>query len=379
MEPFSGKATLRTFVTAAAMSVIACQAHAAKGDWPMMNYDAQGTRNNRHETILNTKTVKSLQLAWQVNGLGSGPYSPAVVDGVVYVSGFPLFYALDAITGKTIWTVANEYGTAPAVANGIVYIARSDGHLDAFDAASGTAIWSMGLDSGVSLTSPTVFGGRVFIQDNQGFAYAFNARTGNRLWKSDAKLYSSVFESAPVVAKGAVYFTSASGIHAYDARTGAEIWEDENSGWNPWLVAGKHYVYSTAASVQANDMATGQKMWVGKIPSGGLALAKNDLFDQYDTAYFISRFDSGSGQLTETETNPYSVMEYAPTIVNGVLYSFGSCGICAFDAKTAKLLWSSSLGKRQPPSSTEPPGPVVANGMLYFRGTDSLIAYALKN
>src|SRR5206468_2025541 len=52
-------------------------------------------------------------------------------------------YALDADTGSTQWKV-NYHGASnpPSLANGLVYVAGFDLRLKAFDAASGSPVWS---------------------------------------------------------------------------------------------------------------------------------------------------------------------------------------------------------------------------------------------
>jgi quinohemoprotein ethanol dehydrogenase len=106
---------------------------------------------------INGKDVPQLGFAWQYRlGLRRGlEATPIVVDGVMYTSGpWGYVYALDAATGKPLWTfdphVPGGYGKYAccdvvnrgiAVWKGRVYVASLDGFLDAVDAHTGRLLW----------------------------------------------------------------------------------------------------------------------------------------------------------------------------------------------------------------------------------------------
>ena len=61
--------------------------------------------------------------------------APAFADGVVYVgSDDNNLYALNATTGATVWTygTGNSVESSPAVANGVVYVGSDDNSVYAF-------------------------------------------------------------------------------------------------------------------------------------------------------------------------------------------------------------------------------------------------------
>ena len=75
----------------------------APGDWPNLNRDLAATRFSPL-TQINTSNVGSLKQAWTYR-LGGGATSvPLVVGGVMYASSGPQVVALDADTGKEIWS-----------------------------------------------------------------------------------------------------------------------------------------------------------------------------------------------------------------------------------------------------------------------------------
>jgi hypothetical protein len=191
---------------------------------------------------------------WTTNGApestgNSG--SPAIANGVLYLANGTL-YAFDAAgsancsgTPKVcapLWTAAMPGGptySAPAVADGVVYVGTSLSGLYAFDAAgsancsaAATAktcapLWTASIPSGVDGT-PAVAGGVVYVASG-GTLSAFAAarpqncpgtgaaRTCTRepLWTSAASNRAAV--ASPTVANGVVYVSSIGGVYGYDA------------------------------------------------------------------------------------------------------------------------------------------------------------------
>jgi outer membrane protein assembly factor BamB len=115
---------------------------------------------------------------WTASTGGAVASSPAVVGGIVYVgSNDGTVYALNAIDGSTVWSAdAACVGTAsttcamatPAVVDGIVFIGSDEGDglnesgaLYAFDAATGTPLWTA--HPGIIQSSPAVADNTVFV------------------------------------------------------------------------------------------------------------------------------------------------------------------------------------------------------------------------
>ena len=91
----------------------------APGDWPNLNRDLAATRFSPL-TEINRTNVGSLKQAWNYR-LGGGATSvPLVVGGVMYASSGPQVGALDADSGKEIWSY-----TVPAAAAATAAAAKS--------------------------------------------------------------------------------------------------------------------------------------------------------------------------------------------------------------------------------------------------------------
>src|SRR6185436_5763931 len=110
-----------------------------------------GTYNSHRYSPLKqvtTANASRLQVKWvyHLNGTEELEFTPIVLNGVMYVSGFNRVDALDTRTGNIIWkyqrqppSTARQRGTA--VYGDKVYVATSDSHLVALDARTGGVRW----------------------------------------------------------------------------------------------------------------------------------------------------------------------------------------------------------------------------------------------
>src|SRR5262249_27609125 len=79
-------------------------------DWPMYNYNPEGTRDNVAEHILSPATVGGLQVKWTFPTHGPIAGTPAVVNDHVYVADADGFvYALDR-NGHELWETQLQVG-----------------------------------------------------------------------------------------------------------------------------------------------------------------------------------------------------------------------------------------------------------------------------
>lgn len=161
-------------------------------------------------TQINKDNVARLGFAWDydthtIRGLEA---TPIVVDGVMFTSGsIGQVYALDAKTGKEIWTYTpkvdmrvnqraccDEVNRGVAVWKGKVYVAAFDGHLIALDATTGREVWNVDtiVDKKRAYTStgaPEVAGKVVVIgnagseYDARGYVSAYDLDTGKFAWR----------------------------------------------------------------------------------------------------------------------------------------------------------------------------------------------------
>jgi quinohemoprotein ethanol dehydrogenase len=180
----------------------------APGNWLTHGRTYQEDRFSPLDEI-NDQTVKRLGLAWfyDLDTDRGQEATPLVLDGVMYTtSAWSKVFALDAATGKLLWSYDPEVkgrkgyeaccdvvNRGVALWNGKVYLGALDGRLIALDAVTGKPVWSVQTtDTSQQYTitgAPRVVRGKVLIGNGgaelgvRGFVSAYDAETGTLVWR----------------------------------------------------------------------------------------------------------------------------------------------------------------------------------------------------
>ncbi len=169
---------------------------------------------------------------WSYRTDPSDETSPAVANGLVYLSAGGNVVALDAGTGTLMWSYANLHTieSAPAVANGIVYVTDDSDTVLALSANTGTKLWSASI--GGTGSSPAVANGVLYTGSTNGDLYALNAATGSVRWTYPI---GTGLVSSPAVANGVVYIgaNSQETVYALNAASGKKLWSYDLSSAGP--------------------------------------------------------------------------------------------------------------------------------------------------
>ena len=183
-------------------------------NWLTYSGNLSGHRYSALEHLTPTN-VKDLELAWlhQTDTTRRIQATPLVVDGVMYTVVPEAVIALDAATGRTIWTFpyttpsgarASGGGGRPnrglAVLDSRLFLGTVDAHLIALDAFTGKEIWKttvanfadpacQGQLCYVITHAPLVVRNSVLVGVGggegriRGFVAAFDAETGKEIWR----------------------------------------------------------------------------------------------------------------------------------------------------------------------------------------------------
>ena len=161
-------------------------------------------------TKVNKNNVKDLGLVWSKD-MGTNralEATPIIVDGIMFfTSTWSRVYAVDALTGETLWRfdpqVPGEWARKAccdivnrgvAVYNGKVFSASLDGRLFALNAESGEVVWEVDtiIDRTRSYTitgAPRVAKGKVYIGNGgaeygvRGYVTAYDTSSGDQVWR----------------------------------------------------------------------------------------------------------------------------------------------------------------------------------------------------
>ncbi len=351
----------------------------------MFGFDAQHSRNNPYERILNVSNVSRLHQAWFAPTGNSISSSPAVAHGLVYIGSYHhTLCAFNATTGEQKWVSSpteNVTSSAPAVANGLAYVGSWDNKLYAFNATTGERRWVASTGDAI-LSSPVVANGLVYVGSGDYKLYAFDAATGEQKWVAPTGSY---MYSSPAVANGLVYVGSGDyKLYAFDAATGEQKWATSTGSFissSPAVANGLVYVGSGSYKLYAFDATTGKQKWVsfhaGSLMVKGLndsspAVANSLVYvGSGDTK--LHAFDATTGE-EKWATSTGAGISSSPTVANGLVY-VGSHDhkLYAFDAATGQQKWVSS-----PTGNIISSSPAIVNGIIYVGSEDGkLYAFSL--
>lgn len=189
-----------------ALSAVAQNANAPKSmpgsgdDWPTYNGDYSGRRFSALNQI-NASNVKLMTLAWTYDSGGDAiKATPIMVHGVLYVSVPDHAWAMDARTGRRLWSWSNHSrgGThignrGMAVYNNWVFLVTPDDYLVSLAALTGKERWrveiaDLKLDF-FATVAPVVIHNHVLVSpsiestDNRGYLDSYDPVTGKLQWR----------------------------------------------------------------------------------------------------------------------------------------------------------------------------------------------------
>jgi glucose dehydrogenase len=247
------------------------------GDWRTINRDLASTRYSPLDQI-NRDNVSNLKPAWNYALRSFGSMVPLVIDGTMYFPAGQRLVALDADSGKELWTYALPRDAAPGARGPASFSTRGLGYwpgdaktparllvvqgsnLMAFDAKTGQPVESFGNKGSINFGvgyggTPTIHGdvaviGAATLENPTGVPgnpRAFDVRTGKKIWE---------FQTVPV-----------------PGQIGHETWDD-NGGW--WGRSGTNMWAFTAPVDEATNTvyipvgSPSPNYWGGSRPGSNL-------------------------------------------------------------------------------------------------------------
>ena len=350
--------------------------------------------------------------------VGSGLSGPVVAQNRLIlfhrVDNTEVVESFDALSGAPQWRFAyptayrDDFGfdegprAVPVVDGGVVYTYGAEGKLNAIDLATGKAIWNVDAMRQFEVAkgffgaagTPVVEAGKVIanVGGKKGGIVAFDAKSGKVMWTAttDAASYSSGI-AATVLGRRYVIFFTREGLVGLDPANGQVMFQ------RAWRAR-------QAASVNAaSPLVIGNRIFVSAEYGPGAGLL------QFDGAKLQDVWLSN-----DVLSNHYATSVHH----DGVLYGFHGRQefgpvFRAADLQTGKVLWSTErfgagsvtlagnrlvivretgelvLAAASPKSFQQiasarllPPTlrayPALANGVLYVRNDDTLVAVDLR-
>jgi len=402
---------------------------ASAADWPQW----RGPERNGVSSdsgLLKQWPAGGPKLLWQVNDIGDGYSTPAVVGTRIYVMSNrgmenEFVQALSTQDGKPIWTtrignVGNpkqnpsypKARSTPTVDGNSIYVLSSNGDLACLETKTGKIRWQKSVRTEFGgqpgewaySESPLVDGDVVVVTPGgeQATMVALNKKTGVVIWKSAIPGGDAAGYASAVVVQGGgrkQYVQCLSkGMVGVDAKTGQFLWRNKDVAKGPAqyftpVVRGE-YVYGGALGVggvllrlkaEGGGVAAEQVYFTRGLPNGiGGAVIVGDTIFGTEAGQNLVAADLATGKVKwQDKSFGWASVAYA----DGHLYLHGINGEIALveasqDAYRQKGRFAPPA---QPKHSGAPPYgegafayPVVANGRLYIRDLGTLWAYDIK-
>ena len=172
------------------------------------------------QTRLWNAAVSGQRLGVPTATMGSLTGDPVISGGVIYAgSAGGRTVAIDAKTGKRIWTTNEGALNPPLVVGGSVFVVNDQARLVRLDAATGEVIWSTEMPyftkekvkkrKGIfAHYGPVLAGGRVVVASSDGLLRMFDPTNGALVGQADIP---SGAASAPALAGGMLFVTGKNG------------------------------------------------------------------------------------------------------------------------------------------------------------------------
>jgi glycosidase/outer membrane protein assembly factor BamB len=309
--------------------------------------------------------------------------SPAIVEGVLYAAGTDgIFYAIDARTGKPVWTfkVNLPIGSSPTVSQGTVCFGTGldfsgeakQGDVYCLDTQTGRERWHF-KTGGTVVSSPAIAGTTVLAASMDGNLYALDLGSGEEQWRfeSGAPLIAS-----PVIAGGVVYIGSADGVlFGIDLATGKKVGTFAASGGiacSAAIAGGTAYVGDGNGKFYAVDLKSGRARWQfqaqGTVDSSPAVAGGLVYFGSYDQNVYALDIQTGE---QVWRFNAYAPVLSSPAVAGDTVYVGSFNGrVYALDARTGEERW------RFQAEGDIQASPSVAGDTLYVPSFDKRL-YAL--
>ncbi len=359
------------------------------------------------------------ELAWTATGIGEGYSSVAVSNGRLFTMGnrdrAEAVTAIDLATGREIWSVATgrEYregqgngprGT-PTIVDGRLYALGGNGDLACLEVESGNIVWKKNIlqdFGGSNITwgiseSVLVDGDRLICTPggSRGTMVALNRNTGSPIWTAQVP-------GNPRAAYSSAIAVEVGGVRQY-----------------------VNYTHAGVIGVRASD---GRVMWGREESANSTANCSTPVFFQnhvftasgYNTGGALFQLQSRGGMTGAQpvfQTREMKNHHGGMVVVDGFLYGCDNSILKCINLRNGQVAWESrSVGKGsvtcadghlyvrsedgpvalvevssreyiekgrfdQPRRSGRPawPHPVVADGKLFLRDMDTLLAYDVKS
>ena len=338
---------------------------------------------------------------WKLKIPGNRPLATvAYEDGLIFVGGgfgSYEFYAMDARTGKVVWTfkTGDDGPTAAVVKNGYVAFNTESCILYVLKAKTGEKVWERWMGDPL-MSQPAMDLENVYMaypgKDGSHHLACLKLKDGETVW--DAKIEGDLI-SAPILDKGSVYITCLDGtVYRFDRKTGKLLWSDSKKATCAPTIFNEKVYLSLREEGKSGKDTTKQFEGIGTLQDASGRLEQKELWAKREAEYL--RHDRStikseaqkaldasvgfgsapiSAKLEHAKQNvgqssvvgSWAYQGSRPVISQGKLYNAMGDEIQCLDTQSGKKMWTQKVEQKEeglggrfltPPAS--------ANGKLFL-------------
>ncbi len=286
-----------------------------------------------------------------------------------------------AVRWKT--TSNNVPFTNVSVANGIAYVGDMNNALTAYNATTGALLWNAPVNNWI-MSDPIVAEGKVFVGSGDRYFHRITQDNGDKGGRGQT-----------ILVRG----NGASAIYAFDAQSGAKVWQYNTEGGNMPTAAykdGAIYFVSGDRMLRALRASDGALIWQLNLGSyismSSINIVGNILYIGGADPNAIYAIDITTRSMTwskrTTGVELGGMDDCSMAYADGLLFSdsvirlnadgsYGGHGIYAFDASSGNLVWSFDEGDAAMIDDNKCGVPVAYNGVVYVGSPVTKAMYAL--
>lgn len=387
-------------------------------DWP--HFRGPNRDGKSPETgLLKQWPADGLKPVWVIEGIGTGLSSVTVANGCLYASGMEgegdnnkgILSAFD-LSGKPLWKT--PYGpewkdtypgahSSPTYVNGHLYLLSAMGKLACFDAKTGKISWEQDIQKLFGGTMPRCgFAESLLTYKNlvictpggkDASVAAFDMKTGKTVWTSKGHSDMAAYCSPFLIEQGGakmILTETALNLVGINPETGVPVWiqpfdtkaEDPNHSVAPVFDAGR--IYATSGHRKGGQMfelsPDGKKItpkWEDAILNtlhGGMITVGGYIYGTNSKAKWVC-LDFKTGEVKyEDKGLGMGSLAYA----DGMFYYYGEKGTLGLVKVSPTAFELVSSFKITQGEGQHWAHPVIANGRLYIRHGNALMAYEIK-
>ena len=342
--------------------------------------------NPAHDGVVDGENLKPpLHQRWERTFGEWAHLSIVVADGrvavVMPIGSADYLEVLSAQDGRMLWSAqARDSMATIAYESGRLFMLESGGLLRAFDAATGSVLWTHDFNS-YSWTSPiTAAGGLLYVNSPgmPGDLRAFDAASGEGRFRAE-EYYASDHSGPAVVGNTAYSSFLGPNVYTFDRTSGAPGWTHAGGEYGggsstPAIADGRLYHYTWADGGVAFDASTGGTLFTYAatgVPAvyGGTMIVPNGVH--------LDGLDAASGALhwridmtTFFGADRYGWSTSQPLVVGGLAYVGDDQGrLIAVRPSDGTVVYQLDAGHGKIPALG------AGEGLLIVPAGDHLIAY----